>query len=455
MIRARSAGEGAESALGEAAASGPPSPGARFDIGHGIAGQVLDPSGAPVADADVIVVCSEGPGCELRSDEAGRFSVQGLSAEVVTVAAQVEGRPAVLREVQPGERFVELRLSEGGRVRFRLAGLPAPPGEVAVFVIEGGALLAGAGALAGDDGCFESTELPARTGSLFVVGAGLVPLEVPGVTTLGGRAVDVGTLKARQGERLRGRVLGESGESVAGLGVSARSLEPERPTHVLMAPLGAVTCEDGTFELGGLPPGRFRVEVLRDEPAGLAFAELEVVEGVTAEATLRFRAPGAADGRVVQGGRPVIGALVITGEPSVARAASTDEEGRFDLDGLPPGRYELSALLPTPAATVYSTTRCEVAPGCVTPVELELPSGPGWSGLLSLAGEPLAQARLRVERVDGPLLVGALALSAADGRFELPHLPPGRYEVVVERPGREPQRLEVELPGSGRADLAL
>ncbi len=64
-------------------------------------------------------------------------------------------------------------------------------------------------------------------------------------------------------------------------------------------------------------------------------------------------------------------------------------------------------------------------------------------------------ARLVVQRTNGACLVGAMAMCGEDGRFELPHLQPGRYAVAVERPGLAPLRFEAQLPGSGHADLEL
>ncbi len=162
-----------------------------------------------------------------------------------------------------------------------------------------------------------------------------------------------------------------AGGSVTGLPVTVRSLQPTSPVHVLLAPSLAFTGEDGSFALGGLPRGRFRVTVVRAKPASMAFADVEV-GGEQASVSLRFEAISGATGRVLQGGRPVSGALVVT--TGLDRAVVTDPAGAFRLEALPPGRYEVSALLPTPNNSVFVTRRVAVAANRPPSVELELPS---------------------------------------------------------------------------------
>ncbi len=162
-------------------------------------------------------------------------------------------------------------------------------------------------------------------------------------------------------------------------------------------------------------------------------------------------------GRVVDGSAtPVAGALV-----SVSSAASawphrygdplgyetvTDAEGRFAVEGLEPGTYDLTARLMGLAPGVLR----DVAAGRKD-LELTLARGARLAGTVRDAdtGKPVPSFSLGVSTKRGPLQREAfaqLSLIDARGRYELAGVPSGSYVVQVAAHGYAPAEASVEVP---------
>lgn len=122
---------------------------------------------------------------------------------------------------------------------------------------------------------------------------------------------------------------------------------------------------DGSFQITGVRPGRFRLDAGMSEVKGLAFSRVEVggadqreginvAEGaqvtgvrvvlVYGTATLRGQVGVANGGALPQGARTVVIARRVGGpESSLPKGAEADARGLFQIDGLPAGEYEVSA----------------------------------------------------------------------------------------------------------------
>ena len=93
-----------------------------------------------------------------------------------------------------------------------------------------------------------------------------------------------------------------------------------------------------------LPPGDYDVRVAK-APWATAVRRVTVVEGDEAEMTVRLERGVSLEGVVVDDrGTPVAGASVsASSDGDAGGGAATDAEGRFRVDGLRPGRYQVSA----------------------------------------------------------------------------------------------------------------
>jgi hypothetical protein len=171
---------------------------------------------------------------------------------------------------------------------------------------------------------------------------------------------------------------------------------------------------------------------------------------------------GRIDGRVwAVDGEPCPGALVFAFLDGMERdTARSDDEGRFELRGLPEGRYDLFAR-----SEEYSglSRRKEivVVRGAVMPgVDLQLEPAAQLEGTVRIDGRPAAGVRVEVRGLEGDVRRGAR--TEADGSFVVGDLYPGTYEVRIASRGAarsaEPfeQEFRVQHPGERlRLDVDL
>ncbi len=205
--------------------------------------------------------------------------------------------------------------------------------------------------------------------------------------------------------------------------------------------------EEGRFAVAA-PKGRYGRAGLQARAAGFAQAGAGVSSG--ALVSIELRPAVTVEGRVTDPlGAPVRGALVRGG----GQTAESDARGRFVLRDASAAR----ALTLTAGAEGYAPTKVSVArPG--EPVEIVLHEGRtliGW--VTDGADQPLVDARAGVVEQPETLhmwnwqarrsvvaLDDALSVATSvDGEFRLPHVAPGRYDLVVTRTGF----LEAQVPG--------
>jgi hypothetical protein len=167
---------------------------------------------------------------------------------------------------------------------------------------------------------------------------------------------------AAPGLSIRGVVVDEAGEPLAGINVSLRSLETgiSNQNSIRSGP-------DGGFELPGLPRGRYQVLCWSNNRSGseadgtlLAGAIVDEVEAGRSDLRVTLRAGRFARG-VVQdkSGAPLAGVFVCANTARGARidAKRSGADGSFEVL-LPPGEeFELEARPPTERAS----TRADLA----------------------------------------------------------------------------------------------
>lgn len=473
--------------------------------GLGLVGVVKDVRGQPVAEAELRLARSlefaggrggravqfsfigaPGGRSEVRSGPDGRFEFRGLAAGDYSLHVRKSGHAA--------QRVDPLRVSEG----------PAQPLEVTLalgvtisgFVrdksgqgLEGrrvGARVRGArGPLAttfsdepsGSDGAFLVEGLTA--GQAYDVF--LQDLAGPGPrgTPITAPAEGVELLASSPG-RVEGLALdAESGRPLADFAVSYEVRDRGGRTIVRGGPDGSSLTpgekvefhdEEGRFALENVPAGTWDVEVAAHgyEP-GRAGAVVVAEGGSAAGVEVRLRRGATLTGRVLEAGsgRPVADALVEAapqgGDERLPRfgdegqaGVRTGLDGRFELPGLTPGSYTVSARHNDYAEASESVT----VRGLTAAVELRLGQGSRLAGAVVSAGRPVGGATITLglagEGFGGFGPGGQEAQSDEAGRYRFERLTPGRYTLVATLRGQSSSPVEAVVQGSqSRDDLVL
>jgi len=171
-----------------------------------------------------------------------------------------------------------------------------------------------------------------------------------------------------------------------------------------------------------------------------------------AAAGAQTRPPQAGGNRVVSGvvlssasGQPLAQADVMLRESDDLKPvaeSTTDGDGRFELTGVPDGRFRLSASHRGYVTSAYQEHEGGIATAIVTGdgldtsnLQLTLPADCAIYGKVTEdSGDPVPQARVTLYALDpgtGRMRRTNSAQADAMGQFDLPHLAPGNYYVCA------------------------
>ncbi|MEW5738833.1 MAG: carboxypeptidase regulatory-like domain-containing protein [Myxococcota bacterium] len=383
-----------------------------------VEGRVIDLlTQRPVPGATVVSAAQA-----LRTDEAGRFSLDGPRAQTwIDVTA-----PGFLSRTE----WVSLELAlAGGRLDVVLTPASFLEGQV----LESGAPVGAATVWA------EQTEGPHRgersmtvftdAQGRFVVESPAGGLKLTAVTPRGTR-VKGPYVRLAVGERKQGLVL-EAGDATSAEGVVQRSGVPL--TGATLAAVDAATEEIAAFATSG-PGGRFRFDSLL---LGRYLVQVRLGGFVALAGPFEHQGDGRLWTVSVAEGGVLVGRVV---PPSAgvrvrwragdwsgpAAEALTDEQGAFRFEGLPPGWVSVDAEGPAGAATARAR------PGDT--VVLTLQKGAVIVHLVDDTNVPVTDGMLLARSLETGAVRTHLVL-APDGvtRLELPN---GPWELTLEVAGR-------------------
>lgn len=374
-----------------------------------IAGQVLDTTGQPVANAAIRARSEVALSEEVLSASGDGAAPSVLSAEPPEAWSDADGQFSI-GDLAPGQK-VTLQVMRQGYATARIEAVRAPANDLEVVLEEAMAL------------------------------RGVVRDE------LGHPIADAHLHLARESSATAGADTERAGQPAP------------RPARF------ATSAPTGSFVIEGIAAGSWtlhaRAHGYRDgEPLpvqvsiGEAMAPLSVVLATGASVA----------GQVVDGdGGPVaearVSATAASGRAPV-RSATTDAEGRYRLDGLPQGKLAFAA---EHAEHPRAARELEVQPG---DNRLDFAMDRAWtiSGLvLDLADQPVAGARVdalpagagpstRARRLGSPSGAGrAVVESGPDGSFEVAIQAEGNYVVRAEKPGYSDHRVEDLVPIHGQS----
>lgn len=357
----------------------PPGPTVRTEL----KGRVLDQAGSPVSNAEILVFPQGGNGTGspllTRSGSDGAFVVQdipGEVAEIVTVRAEGFGSvdtPDVPLPLDDLEIYLDRLMGLDVRVLRWNGGQPTPlEGLVTLFLLRQSGKEHG-------DGFQEGSENPAgSSGGFLVVSSDAVTLREgrwrsnalePGLYKVGvalegeyaesppqrldqvqGGEVLI-TLGLRQ--RLRGEVRSDPDQNlIPGAGVEL--LMTSRPSLAgPAAPLATKTDDKGQFILSDVPPGTYQITLTSDLHTTKVLRNIPVTAGPEPEPAVFFmsqQSPSLSLLVLNPQGQPVASAPVTITAPRAGQSGpwfgTTDDDGRFKIDNLQPGRYTVSVVLP-------------------------------------------------------------------------------------------------------------
>ena len=227
------------------------------------------------------------------------------------------------------------------------------------------------------------------------------------------------------------------------------------------------------FVLEDVPAGKWTVQASASGYQKGSAAAVTVEEGGVAEGVeVRVSKGGVVSGRVLESrtGRPVLDATVRAelsggGPESMMRIggqadneAATDAEGRYEIAGLAPGTWTLTASHPDWSDT---TTSVELKETLVA-ADIRLGRGGSIAGTVTAAGRPVPGAQVALAPAGeagfgrgDPFGAGQGTLTDEGGRFRFDRLQPGRYTAGATLRSQSSAAEEAVVTGEESQDVTL
>lgn len=280
--------------------------------------------------------------------------------------------------------------------------------------------------------------------------------------------------KVHTGLAVRGIVVDSGAAPVAGVTVMASpKTAPGDPRGQQTWGFNAATDSDGTFELQGLLPGSYELDILSNTHPKLAQPEVVTLGEAADVDNVRLVLP--ATGRLVGIVRDETGAAVPGVSVSAASltrgrnwsqaSARAGDDGRFEIERLEAGSFRVRANRRAPGTTDDDLQGevVEIAPDGETQIELVVESRTMSirGRVVDSAGAPVFDAFVDTARMSDSAAAGPANLASArwgwdrkpqlsdhDGNFEVPELAEGEYIVRAYRKGGGEGLLENVAAGS-------
>lgn len=405
-----------------------------LDRGLELAGRVLDRGGHPLESARVQVRSAGNRAipANTTTDSDGNFKISGLSEAHVALVAESSGYvAATIEDVDPAQN-VTITLDRGGVINGHVAGLSeAESGTVTVMASYSAS---GAQASVEGDGSFTIQGVPEGAVSISAMktGAPTRRSAPKSVTVTNGSAPFV-EIDFAEGVSVSGRVTREGKPVTA----AAIRFSPTQGNMGGSSDLGP----DGTYHVGGLQNGEYRVSVDFYGSSGTRIAHTLTVAGsMTHDIDLTGRL---LRGHVVDGstGTPLADVRVQLNPPGdgMTRVAVTDSDGRFTVDLLEDGQYNLVTQ-----RAQYAALQQDISiPSQDLELRLDLTAATlvrvidGATGQAVTADISVGDATSRTQ------LAYVRATADADAKLFLPN---GRYSVNVSADGYTSATLSLVVP---------
>jgi len=353
----------------------------RIELTHGaeISGRVLDPSGKPVANAQVMAVNASEPFVPLNpkldgviSDAEGRFTIPAVApGNYRFVAHHAEHPPSSSESIElDGETSrsdIVIIMEMGGMLAGRVV---TPQGEAVAWASihvgpdpnEDAERERGRTAVAEEDGSFRIKGV-ARAKLVAVATSDAASSELVAVDLRQVPARDDLLLKLTIDGAIAGVVVDEHGEPIAEAQVMALPdfWSGESLDRVIVAgPAFQVTDGGGRFRFRGLADGRYRLRASRNEIGQNAFRLERGIPAAVGDTDVRVVLPaeGGVAGKLVLSNGKVPELASVSVGPKIGVPATG---GEFRVTSVPPGTYEVTVR--GPQFTDYIAKDVDIAPG--------------------------------------------------------------------------------------------
>lgn len=388
-----------------------------LEAGSFVAGQVVDPEGAPIRGASIHVWEAPRP--------LGAPTPQGGPASWGPVSTGTDGTFRV-SGMAPGEEVRIQVLKEGYAVAL-LRGVRAPTDEPIRVVLWPAAALSG---VVADE---QDRLLPrARVRR---------PSRAPGVAEPGPGAEVSGRVVEPDGSPGRHRELQLTGG----------------PTVFDSRTYYATAAADGAFVFRGVRDGKYRLTVVDDlspvwiVPDAISVEEGGAVTGVEVRPEPTLTLTGRLLGLEADElrGAAVLAMLL---EPGLhgSRHGEVLEDGSYRVTGLAPASW--TVLAEAHGSGRQALASVELEPGQREGgLDLEFQAGFSVTGSVFTEGEPLLEAAVRLVGLSVSLSIPTI--TDYRGRFRIEGVPAGRYSLRVEKAGFAPHASHLEVVG-GDAEAA-
>ena len=334
------------------------------------------------------------------------------------------------------------------------------------------------------DGTFTLTGIPPGRIRVRVRAEGYIEPANQTIDLAAAASSDELTFEMLAGEPVAGRVVDEAGVPVSDAQVTAYkkkggddegrrgmrmnfSIDPEDFDFLAMSTSrrSAMSNSKGEFTVAALEPGEYRFTARHPDMAKSSSKTVAVEAGMqTPLVEIALDAGGAVEGSVTGlGMRPLRDALMVAFslQAGSMRSGTTDQNGYYKIDGLPPGQYvvfksRLDERADNIGLELMSNMRLKtvtVRRGKVSRLDVhdEGEDGVRVFGVVREDGAPVPRALITLLGSDrqGLLGMGVRANAAGmDGRYELVGIKPGDYVMQVTRFQGQPVQttFEIEIP---------
>ena len=441
-----------------------------------LAGRVVDENGRPVAQASVTSrTDSRLP--EAVTDEKGQFHLPPMYRDMAPFTLMVRAEGFVPQQVGPLPARDNLsllaRMRRGGEIRGRIVDerdlAPLPEGGVRVSERAGdmsGDVLWEASANA--EGEFRlSGLLPGRYDVSAWAPRRKARSEV--VTVTGAGTVDIGDLALSSHPQISGSLVREDGSPAGGEARVQLERKLKAPDALVTVPppvLTGTVHDDGSFQIPGVAPGRYRL-VASEGEARAVKNSVEVAGEDVDVGTLTLARGASVDGLLTSRQRQDFsGWRVQLARQSFdlnAPAASCDADGSFSFSDVPPGTYRLQAFAPMrlePSAMRIVSLSAGQAEKVTIPMDgLQLPVlvqrdglsvASAWVTISQASGQGSDDGLVAVNSAGGKLILGIpsptqSAETDATGYALVKGVFPGPAQATLELDGME-YRLPFVIP---------